>query len=81
MVSSVNLSLMDVDAILTRYSLIYKCNTEDYESDKIDLSDSRVYRDLSKPVGELLFRCSISKMLVLVFRSSSFNTILDVQGL
>ena len=25
----------------------------DYESDKIDLSDSRVYRDLSKPVGAL----------------------------
>ena len=24
----------------------------DYESEKIDLSDSRIYRDLSKPVGE-----------------------------
>ena len=29
----------------------------EYESDKIDLSDSRVYRDLSKPVGKFYLFC------------------------
>jgi hypothetical protein len=37
-----------VHLIYTPVHLIY---TPDYKTEKIDLSDSRIYRDLTKPIG------------------------------
>lgn len=46
----------------------------DYESEKIDLSDSRYYRDLSKPVGKLsTFRIFLRFFQMMSLSSSIFR--------
>ena len=54
----------------------------DYESEKIDLSDSSVYRDLSKPVGKLFEMEMCRAITLLLLNSSSCVLLLDLyQGL
>ena len=68
--SSVFFSTWLVPTFLT--FLRINIQTIDYESEKIDLSDSRVYRDLSKPVGKF----STIRIFLLLHTMPSFSTLL-----